>query len=128
LKKCQPAGFCEPHEVAAAVAFLASPGCGLYKWNKYSCRWRAHRKFVSSQSHTMSISIRKYILILFILSATVGLAQPAVVINDNFNSNAHGWWTGSVETYSMQVEGGKYVIRTTQKDNGRFCYHQSVYG
>jgi outer membrane protein OmpA-like peptidoglycan-associated protein len=68
----------------------------------------------------MSISIRKYILILFILSATVGLAQPAVVINDNFNSNAHGWWTGSVETYSMQVEGGKYVIRTTQKDNGRF--------
>jgi hypothetical protein len=68
----------------------------------------------------MSISIRKYILILFILSATVGLAQPAVVINDNFNSNAHGWWTGSVETYSMQLEGGKYVIRTTQKDNGRF--------
>lgn len=48
------------------------------------------------------------------------MAQPAIFLKDEFNSNVNGWWTGSAETYSMKLEGGKYVIRTKQKDNGRF--------
>lgn len=48
------------------------------------------------------------------------MAQPAILLKDDFNSNVNGWWTGSAETYSMKLEGGKYVIHTKQKDNGRF--------
>ncbi|MBL7877201.1 MAG: OmpA family protein [Cyclobacteriaceae bacterium] len=68
----------------------------------------------------MSVPIHKYIVIALILSVKVGMAQPAILLKDDFNSNVNGWWTGSAETYSMKLEGGKYVIHTKQKDNGRF--------
>lgn len=73
-----------------------------------------------TRSYTMPISINKYILVLAILYVKVGFAQPPVFMKDDFNSNIHGWWTGNAGTYSIKMEGGKYVMRTTQKDNGRF--------
>lgn len=66
------------------------------------------------------MSVGRYIIYLVFFQPILCWAQPPVFIKDEFNNNNQGWWIGKGENYSMKMENGKYVIETTQKDNGRF--------
>ena len=66
------------------------------------------------------MSVGRYIIYLVFFQPILCWAQPPVFIKDDFNNNNQGWWTGKGENYSIKMENGKYVIETTQKDNGRF--------
>ncbi|MEY4931644.1 MAG: putative outer membrane protein [Bacteroidota bacterium] len=47
-------------------------------------------------------------------------AQLPVFVQERFNDNTHEWWIGENEHYSMNMERGKYIIQTTQKNVGRY--------
>lgn len=66
------------------------------------------------------MELGRYVFSLLLLQPILSWAQPPVFIKEEFNNNNQGWWTGKGENYSMKIEGGKYIIETTQKDNGRF--------
>jgi outer membrane protein OmpA-like peptidoglycan-associated protein len=66
------------------------------------------------------MSIGRFLFVLIVFQPWVGWTQPPVFIKDEFNNNNHGWWIGKGENYSMKMEGGKYIVETTKKDNGRF--------
>lgn len=60
------------------------------------------------------------LFIAFLLWNTAS-AQLPVLLKDEFTTNANGWWTGNGDHFSMNVEGGKYIITTRLKDNGRLA-------
>lgn len=66
------------------------------------------------------MELGRYIFTILLLQPILSWAQPPVFIREEFNNNNQGWWTGKGENYSMKIEGGKYIVETTQKDNGRF--------
>ncbi|MCW5910238.1 MAG: OmpA family protein [Cyclobacteriaceae bacterium] len=58
------------------------------------------------------------ITFLLILISGYAYAQP-VFINEGFADNFRAWPQGSGTNYTLRIEGGKYIITTTQEGSGR---------
>lgn len=47
-------------------------------------------------------------------------AQLPVSIQETFVDNSREWWIGQTENHSMKIEEGRYVIKTSLKNVGRY--------
>jgi len=59
----------------------------------------------------------KLTVLLILLSGCV-FGQP-VFINETFSDNYRSWPLGSGDNYNLRIEGGKYIITTTEEGKGR---------
>ncbi|HRG09882.1 MAG TPA: hypothetical protein PLJ08_15005, partial [Cyclobacteriaceae bacterium] len=59
---------------------------------------------------------RLTVLLLLISGCVCG---QSVFINESFSDNYRAWPLGKGDNYTLTIEGGKYIINTTQEGNGR---------
>ncbi|MBN8652871.1 MAG: OmpA family protein [Cytophagales bacterium] len=58
------------------------------------------------------------IAVLLFLISGYAYAQP-VFINESFSDNYRAWPLGKGDNYTLTIEGGKYIVNTTQEGKGR---------
>jgi hypothetical protein len=58
------------------------------------------------------------IAVLLILVSGYAYAQP-VFINESFSDNYRAWPLSKGDNYTLTIEGGKYIVNTTQEGKGR---------
>lgn len=64
--------------------------------------------------------MKRFLFCLLLVISFYVQAQP-IFIKDEFINNNNGWSTGTGSNYHLRVEGGKYVITTTEEGHGRYA-------